>query len=184
MCWMEIEYFRGIPIVEKKMKDNKARQIRKQFFNRQYFFGPQSPANKQQQLQVGKFIFHYSISVFSFHYFIPCITCILHLYVITCILFSNKVCSAGGGVYGQRVPPRPSSAILIEAQKHVKARLEKKWLPMYLVTPEFKQRHLATRHAGSRKTSAHSPTGNKVKKTENVIAYCTYCVCRVESSAG
>ena len=52
MCWMEIEYFRGIPIIEKKMKDNKARQIRKQFFNRQYFFGPQSPANKQQQLQV------------------------------------------------------------------------------------------------------------------------------------
>jgi len=52
MCWMEIEYFRGIPIVEKKMKDNKARLIRKQFFNRQYFFGPQSPANKQQQLQV------------------------------------------------------------------------------------------------------------------------------------
>ena len=52
MCWMEIEYFRGIPIVERKMKDNKARMIRKQFFNRQYFFGPQSPANKQQQLQV------------------------------------------------------------------------------------------------------------------------------------
>lgn len=56
MFWMEIEHFRGMPIVEKKLKDNKARQIRKQFFNHQYFFGPQSPANKQQQLQVEKFI--------------------------------------------------------------------------------------------------------------------------------
>lgn len=162
MCWMEIEYFRGIPIVEKKMKDNKARQIRKQFFNRQYFFGPQSPANKQQQLQVriGKFILHYSIPVVSFHHsFILCVDHNLHNLIC---LFPNKVCSAGGGVYGQRVPPRPSSAILIEAQKHVKARLEKKWLPMFLGTPEFKQRHLAARHGGSRKTSAHSPSGNKV----------------------
>ena len=70
MCWMEIEHFRGMPIVEKKLKDNKARQIRKQFFTRQYFFGPQSPASKQQQLQVSNFIpvLHSSI---SFIYSIP-----------------------------------------------------------------------------------------------------------------
>ena len=108
----------------------------------------------------------------------------VNCYVITCIcFFTNKVCSAGGGVYGQRVPPRPSSAILIEAQKFVKARLEKKWLPMFLETPEFKRRHLAARHGSSRKTSAHSPN-NKAKKKENVlhkIAHCVYCVCRVES---
>jgi len=52
MCWMEIEHFRSMSICETKLRDTKARQIRKQFFNKGYFFGPQSPANKEQQLQV------------------------------------------------------------------------------------------------------------------------------------
>ena len=110
--------------------------------------------------------------------------CICHNLHNLFFLFPNKVCSAGGGVYGQRVPPRPSSAILIEAQKHVKARLEKKWLPMFLGTPEFKQRHLAARHGGSRKTSAHSPSGNKVKENVPLLIVCYHVYCRVESSAG
>lgn len=72
MCWMEIEHFRGMAIIEKKLKDNKARQIRKQFFNHQYFFGPQSPANKHQQLQVGKVIPFQSTT--PFQCFIPYIS--------------------------------------------------------------------------------------------------------------
>lgn len=169
MCWMEIEHFRGMPIAEKKLKDNKARQIRKQFFNRQYFFGPQSPANKQQQLQVSLYS-HYSIPIL-FQFFIPC------MFYLLC-----KVCCAGGGIYGQRLSPRPSSAVLIEAQKHVKARLEKKWLPMFLETPEYKRRHLA-RH-GDRKTSVHSPTGNKVQKISFMYSCIILYVCSLESSTG
>ena len=57
MCWMEIEHFRSMSICETKLRDTKARQIRKQFFNKSYFFGPQSPANKEQQLQVHACIF-------------------------------------------------------------------------------------------------------------------------------
>jgi len=50
-----------------------------------------------------------------------------------------------------------------EAQKYVRARLEKKWLPMFVDTPDFKQRNY-TKYGDSRKSSVHSPTGNKVKK--------------------
>ena len=85
-------------------------------------------------------------------------------YWFICIFI--KVCSAGGGVYGQRLPPRPSSAVFREAQKFVKARLEKKWLPMFQETPEFKQRNLSTRRGDNRKISVQSPAGNKVNRKQ------------------
>ena len=47
--WMEIENF---CTTEKKLKDIKARQIRKKYFNQEYFLGPQSPATEEEQLQV------------------------------------------------------------------------------------------------------------------------------------
>jgi len=68
---------------------------------------------------------------------------------------------AGGGVYGQRLPPRPSSAVFREAQKYVRARLEKKWLPMFLETLEFKQRHMTVRQEGGR-SSVSSAAGTRV----------------------
>ena len=52
-----------------------------------------------------------------------------------------------------------------EAQKFVKARLEKKWLPMFQETPEFKQRNSSTRR-GDRKISVQSPAGNKVNRKQ------------------
>lgn len=52
---------------------------------------------------------------------------------------------------GQRLPARPSSAVIKEAQKHVRTRLESKWLPMYMETSEFKQRHLVAKYDGDRK---------------------------------
>ena len=52
MCWMEIESFRGIPASDKHVRDLKARQLRRKYFNKKYFFGPNSPANKEAQRQV------------------------------------------------------------------------------------------------------------------------------------
>ena len=65
-------------------------------------------------------------------------------------------------MYGQRLPPRPSSAVFREAQKYVRARLEKKWLPMFLETPEFKQRHMACRQGEGRRSSVSSAAGTRV----------------------
>ena len=52
MCWMEIEAFRGIPVSDKTMRDIKAKQLRSNYFTKKYFFGPNSPATKEQQRQV------------------------------------------------------------------------------------------------------------------------------------
>ena len=45
--------------------------------------------------------------------------------------------AAGGG---NRLPSRPKTPVFREAQKHVQAKLEKKWLVEFLGTPEYKAR--------------------------------------------
>ena len=45
--------------------------------------------------------------------------------------------AAGGG---NRLPARPKTPVFREAQKHVQAILEKKWLTRFLETPEYKAR--------------------------------------------
>ncbi|XP_043545302.1 regulator of G-protein signaling 22-like [Chiloscyllium plagiosum] len=100
-CWMDIEYFRRIPHNEKTTRDITSKAIKIKYLNRQYFFGPSSPASKVQQ---------------------------------------NDVMILAGG-WGKLLHDKLSSDILIEVQKYVKLRLERKWLPMFLASPEFVQRH-------------------------------------------
>ncbi|XP_046585614.1 LOW QUALITY PROTEIN: regulator of G-protein signaling 22-like [Haliotis rubra] len=51
----------------------------------------------------------------------------------------DKVMAAGGG-WGKLLDDRPPNSVLLEAQKYVRERLERKWLPLFLVTPEFEDR--------------------------------------------
>ena len=102
MCWMDIEGFRGIPASDKYFRNVKAKQIRKAYFNKSYFFGPKSPATKEAQRQT---------------------------------------IMAGGLCYGARLPARPPSPVLREAQKHVRSRLEKIWLRKFINSPEFLERN-------------------------------------------
>lgn len=46
---------------------------------------------------------------------------------------------AGGG-WGKLLEDRPPNAVLLEAQKYVRDRLEQKWLPLFLATEEFAER--------------------------------------------
>lgn len=48
---------------------------------------------------------------------------------------------AGGGGYGCRLPARPRTPVFREAQKHVRRRLEKKWLAEFIASPEFISRN-------------------------------------------
>ncbi len=48
---------------------------------------------------------------------------------------------AGGGGYGSRLPSRPKTPVFREAQKHVRARLEKKWVTVFITTPEYLERN-------------------------------------------
>ncbi len=47
---------------------------------------------------------------------------------------------AAGGGWGKLLEDRPPTQVLLEAQKYVRDRLEKKWLPLFLSTPEFADR--------------------------------------------
>ena len=53
--------------------------------------------------------------------------------------FTTQVMQAGGG-WGKLLDDRPPTASLLEAQKYVRERLEKNWLPRFLVTEEFAER--------------------------------------------
>ena len=64
-------------------------------------------------------------------------------YVLTLFIFTQTV-QAGGGEYGCRLPARPRTPVFREAQKHVRRRLEKKWLAEFIKTSEFKARNGGT----------------------------------------
>ncbi|XP_067833293.1 regulator of G-protein signaling 22 [Heptranchias perlo] len=52
----------------------------------------------------------------------------------------DEVMTLAGG-WGKLLHDQLSSNVLIEVQKYVKVRMEGKWLPMFLATPEFEERH-------------------------------------------
>ena len=69
MCWMEIEAYRGIPVGDKAIRDIKAKQLRNHYFNKKYFFGPNSPATKEQQRQVHLHVHkYYTVLVIGIQY--------------------------------------------------------------------------------------------------------------------
>ncbi|XP_069776395.1 regulator of G-protein signaling 22-like isoform X2 [Narcine bancroftii] len=52
----------------------------------------------------------------------------------------NEVMMLAGG-WGKLLHEQLSSNVLVEVQRYIKARMERKWLPMFLATPEFAERH-------------------------------------------
>jgi len=52
-----------------------------------------------------------------------------------------QIIQAGGGVYTGKIPGRPRTPVFIEAQKHVRMRLERKWLTEFMATPEYQARN-------------------------------------------
>ncbi|KAL8572507.1 hypothetical protein ACOMHN_019546 [Nucella lapillus] len=99
-CWMDIEAWRRISPTDERKRDQKAKDIKKAFLNKKYFFGPNSPAGKEGQ---------------------------------------EKVMQAGGG-WGKLLEDRPPNPVLLESQQYVRARLEQKWLPVFLATEAFVDR--------------------------------------------
>ncbi|XP_078071637.1 regulator of G-protein signaling 22 [Mustelus asterias] len=51
-CWLDIDYYMTITYNDKKNKDIKSKEIINKYLNRKYFFGPSSPATKEQQNEV------------------------------------------------------------------------------------------------------------------------------------
>ena len=52
LCWMDIEAFKRIPHCDEKKREHKSTDIKRKYFNKKYFFGPNSPAGKEGQEKV------------------------------------------------------------------------------------------------------------------------------------
>ncbi|NWJ01778.1 RGS22 protein, partial [Crypturellus undulatus] len=51
-CWLDIEQFRRMLHKDKEEREEKSKDIKNKYLNKKYFFGPQSPATKEQQEQL------------------------------------------------------------------------------------------------------------------------------------
>ncbi|XP_070604214.1 regulator of G-protein signaling 22 isoform X2 [Erythrolamprus reginae] len=54
LCWIDIEQFRRMLHKNKVQREEKSKEIKKNYLNKKYFFGPDSPATKEEQEQVMK----------------------------------------------------------------------------------------------------------------------------------
>ncbi|XP_066480490.1 regulator of G-protein signaling 22 [Tiliqua scincoides] len=99
MCWIDIEQFRGMLHKDKAQREEKCKEIKNKYLNKKYFFGPNSPATKEEQEQIMKL----------------------------------------GGGWGQILHERVTPLILLEIQKYIQLRLEKKWLPLFLAKEDLGQ---------------------------------------------
>ncbi|CAG5132718.1 unnamed protein product, partial [Candidula unifasciata] len=101
-CWMDMEAWRRTAPDDSALRDQRAIEIKKNYLNKKYFFGPNSPAGKDGQ---------------------------------------NKVMEVGGG-WGKFLEDKPHFNSILKAQKYVRARLENKHLPLFLISRDFQERHL------------------------------------------
>ncbi|NWW95291.1 RGS22 protein, partial [Rhynochetos jubatus] len=52
MCWLDIEQFRKMLHKDKEKREEKCKDIKNKYLNKKYFFGPNSPATREQQEQL------------------------------------------------------------------------------------------------------------------------------------
>ncbi|XP_052643566.1 regulator of G-protein signaling 22 [Harpia harpyja] len=52
MCWLDIEQFRKMLHKDKEKREEKSKDIKNKYLNKKYFFGPNSPATREQQEQL------------------------------------------------------------------------------------------------------------------------------------
>lgn len=51
-CWMDMEAWRRTAPEDHQLRDQRAKDIKKNYLNKKYFFGPNSPASKDGQNKV------------------------------------------------------------------------------------------------------------------------------------
>nr|CAB3265558.1 regulator of G-protein signaling 22-like [Phallusia mammillata] len=51
LCWLDIESFKRLPHQASEKRDEKAKEIKTKYLHKKYFFGPNSPATKDEQNQ-------------------------------------------------------------------------------------------------------------------------------------
>ncbi|XP_048881920.1 regulator of G-protein signaling 22 isoform X2 [Brienomyrus brachyistius] len=99
-CWLDVEQLRKIPQKDKAQREDSCKAFRSKYLNRKYYFGPGSPASREEQEEM------------------------------------TRLC----GGWGRILRCRLSAPALAEVQSQARRRIERKWLPLFLATPQFAER--------------------------------------------
>ncbi|XP_023667915.2 regulator of G-protein signaling 22 isoform X1 [Paramormyrops kingsleyae] len=99
-CWLDVEQFRKIPQKDKAQREDSCKAFRSKYLNRKYYFGPGSPASREEQEEM------------------------------------SRLC----GGWGRILRGRLSALALAEVQSQARRRIDRKWLPLFLATPQFVER--------------------------------------------
>ena len=106
----------------------------------------------------------------------------MYVYFVHVILFllrSKRICScllqivaagAGAGQHSSRLPARPKTPVFREAQKHVRAKLERKWLSLFLQSPEYIARNGVLLSEKESKTQSDTESGRVTTVSGSVCA--------------
>ena len=80
------------------------------------------------------------------------------------VVFFLQVVAAGGT---RKLPTRPKTPVFIAAQKHVRAKLEKKWVVAFITSPQYLSRHKSAEIVGDHAhQDSQLPNGIRVKWEE------------------
>lgn len=52
MCWLDIEQYKRLPQKDRAQREDRSKDIRSGYISRKYFFGPNSPASREEQEEV------------------------------------------------------------------------------------------------------------------------------------
>ena len=94
-----------------------------------------------------------------------------HVHHIICM----QMIAAGGGPSSNRLPARPKTAVFREAQKHVRSKIEKRWLTEYVLTPEYRARSGVV--DGDDDEEEGGGAGERTADKGAAVNVCTYTHC-------
>ncbi|KAI1894192.1 hypothetical protein AGOR_G00113300 [Albula goreensis] len=52
LCWLDLEQYKRLPQKDRAQREERCRDIRSRYLSRRYFFGPNSPASREEQEEV------------------------------------------------------------------------------------------------------------------------------------
>ncbi|OXB62337.1 hypothetical protein ASZ78_015081 [Callipepla squamata] len=155
MCWIDIEQFRKMLHKDKEKREEKSKEIKNKYLNKKYFFGPNSPATREQQEQVPLMHSGGGWGQILHDRLPPAVLLEIQQWVqkrleeqwLPLFLADEQQGAEGqakvifeqqqhlmhsGGGWGQILHDRLPPAVLLEIQQWVQKRLEEQWLPLFL----------------------------------------------------
>ena len=92
-----------------------------------------------------------------------------------------QMIAAGGGPSSNCLPARPKTAVFREAQKHIRSKIEKRWLAEYVLTPEYRARSGVVDGVDDEEEGGGAGERTADKGAAVNVCTCTHCImCCIE----